>query len=75
MMVGDLGCVCATRIHDNDGEALGITFFAFEQALEQHGVAFGRVCSDQECHGTVIEILVATGRTVRAKAAGVAGHR
>ena len=64
MVIGDFGRVCATRIHHHDGEAFGIAFFALEQPLKQHRMAFGGVRADQEGHRTVIEILVATGWAV-----------
>ena len=50
MVIGDFGCVGAAWVHHHDGEAFGIPFLAFEQSLEQHGVALGGVRADQECH-------------------------
>ena len=74
VVIGNLGCVRAAGVDHHDGESLGITLFAFQQALEQHGMALGRVGADQEGHRAVIEILVTAGWTVGAEAAGVAGH-
>ena len=74
VVIGNFGCVSASGIDHHDGEALGITLFAFQQALEQHRMAVGCVGADQEGYGAVIEILVTAGWTVGAEAAGIAGH-
>ena len=72
--VGGFGGVGAAWVHHHDFHAAGIAFSAFQQSLEQHRVAVGRVGADQEGHAAVIQILVAARRAVRSQAAGVAGH-
>ncbi len=74
VVIGNFCCIGAAGINHNDGESLGITLFAFQQALEQHRMAVGCVGADQEGYGAVIEILVTAGRTVGAETAGVASY-
>ena len=63
--------VGSTWIDHHDFEAAGIALFSFEQTLEQHRMAFGRVGADEESHLAVIEVVVAAGRAVRSEALGV----
>ena len=69
-----LGGVGAAWVDHHDRDAAGIAFFAFQQSLEQHRVAFGGVGADQKGHAAMVEVLIAAGRAIGSEAAGVPGH-
>ena len=68
------GGVGAAWVDHHDRDAAGIAFFAFQQSLEQHRVAFGGVGADQKGHAAMVEVLIAAGRAIGSEAAGVPGH-
>ena len=75
MNVGGFGSVGAARVDHHDRDAAGVAFFAFDQALKQHRMAFRCVGADQHRHAAVVEVVVAGRRAIGAEAAGVASHR
>ena len=62
-------------VHHRQPQGLPVFALALQQPLKQHRMALGRVGADQHHQVGCIEIVVATGRTIGAEAAGIAGHR
>lgn len=62
-----------SRIGDNDGQ-FGSLFLGGPHAIESNGMAFGHVAADDENHIGMINVFIATRRTIAAQAGTITGH-